>query len=208
MKKISFLAAALLAFAPLTASAQEFTPISDLPAGTYQLDKSHASLTWKVSHAGLSNYTARFTNFDAAIKFDPKDLTKSSVTASIDPTSIQTDYPNAAEKDFNKELATGDKWFNAGKFPKITFESTKLEKTGKESGKLHGNVTLLGVTKPVVLDVTYNGGYAVQPFSQKPTIGFSATGVIKRSDFGFDTYVPAIGDNVQIIIEAEFAKNN
>lgn len=206
LKKSLFVCAAALAFSSAPALAQEFTAYDQLPAGVYTVDKNHASLIWKVSHAGLSNYTARFKTFDAQINYDPKDVTKSTVTATIDPTTIETDFTVTAEKDFNKELATGDKWFNAGKYPTISFKSTKVEKTGGSTGKLHGELTLLGVTKPVVLDVTYNGGYAEQPFSKKPTLGFSATGKIKRSDWGLSTYVPAIGDEVQIIIEAEFAK--
>lgn len=206
LKKSLFVGAAVAALVSGPALAQEFTSPDALPAGVYTVDKKHASLTWKVSHAGLSNYTARFKAFDAQIDYDPKDVTKSTVTATIDPNAIETDFVPTADKDFNKELATGDKWFNAGAHPSITFTSTKVEKTGDHTGKLHGDLTLLGVTRPVVLDVTYNGGFAEQPFSKLPTLGFSATGRIKRSDWGLSTYVPIIGDEVEILIEAEFAK--
>ncbi len=202
MKKFLLAAALLL---PLSAHAQEMTSISNMPAGVYTVDQSHASLIFKVSHAGLSNYNARFKSMDAQITLDPKDPTKSVVTASIDPLSIETDN-TSKEKNFNKELATGEQWFNAKKFPKITFKSTKIEKTDDKHGKMTGDLTLLGVTKPVTLDVTFNGAYAEQPFSKKPTLGFSATTTIKRSDWGFDTYVPMIGDDIQIQIEAEFPK--
>jgi len=206
MKKTALaLAVAAISFST-PARAQEFTPYDQMPAGVYSLDKTHASLIWRVKHAGLSNYTARFKSFDADITFDPKDVTKSSVKAAIDPASLETDYAATAEKDFNKNLITEEKWFNAGKFPQITFASTKIEKTGENTGKIHGDLTLLGVTKPVVLDAVFNGAYVQQPFSQKPTLGFSATGSLDRSDWGMDTYVPAIGDKVEIIIEAEFAR--
>lgn len=210
MTRTRLIAAALLlaSFAATPAHAQDMTPWKDMPAGVYSVDKTHASLLWKVSHAGLSNYTARFKSFDADITFDPADLTKSKVTAKIDPASLETDYVPTAEKDFNKNLITQEQWFNAGKFPQITFTSTKIEVTGDNTGKIHGDLTLLGVTKPVVLDAVFNGAYAVQPFSKKPTLGFSATGSLTRSDFGLDTYVPAIGDKVDIVIEAEFAKSN
>lgn len=197
---------AALATAP--AYANDMTAWKDMPAGIYTVDKTHASLIWKVSHAGLSNYTARFKSYDAEINFDPADITKSSVTAKIDPATLETDYVATAEKDFNKNLITKEEWFNAGKFPEITFKSTKIEVTGENTGKIHGDLTFLGVTKPVTLDATFNGAYALQPFSKKPAMGFSATGSLNRSDFGMSTYVPMIGDKVDIIIEAEFAKNS
>lgn len=208
MKKIILTLAAttVIGFMSLPALAQEFTPYAEMPAGVYSVDKNHASLTWKVSHAGLSNYTARFKSFDAQITFDPADVTKSTVTATIDPTSLETDYVATAEKDFNKNLITKEEWFNAGKFPEIKFASTKVEKTGENTGKIHGDLTFLGVTKPVTLDAVFNGAYKVQPFSQKPTLGFSATASLNRSDWGLATYIPAIGDKVDIIIEGEFAQ--
>ena len=196
------------ALATAPAYANDMTAWKDMPAGVYTVDKTHASLIWKVSHAGLSNYTARFKSYDAEINFDPADITKSTVTAKIDPATLETDYVATAEKDFNKNLITKEEWFNAGKFPEITFKSTKIEVTGENTGKIHGDLTFLGVTKPVTLDATFNGAYAVQPFSKKPAMGFSATGSITRSDFGLSTYVPMIGDKVDIIIEAEFGKNS
>ena len=210
--KTTIFAVALAVFGLISApvTAQDMNPYSELPAGVYNLDKNHASLIWKVSHAGLADYTARFKSFDADITFDPTDITKSTVTATIDPTSLETDYDIAANdgKDFNKELSTGEQWLNAGKFPQITFTSTKIESTGDNTGKIHGDLTFLGVTKPVVLDAVLNGAYLAQPFNQKPTLGVSATTTIKRSDWGFSTYVPTIGDEVTIIIEGEFNKND
>lgn len=199
-----FLAALFLAPIAVThhAAAQNMTSIQDMPAGEYVLDKTHASLIWKVSHAGLTNYAARFTDLDATVTLDPKDLTKSKLVAKVNPLSIQTDYV-PGERDFNKELSTDEKWFNASKFPDIRFESTRIEKTSDNTGKIHGNLTLLGVTKPMTLDVTFNGAYVEQPFSKKPTLGFSATGSLTRSDWGLDTYAPMIGDKVTLHIEAE-----
>lgn len=182
------------------------TPYAQMPAGVYELDETHASLTWKVSHLGLSDYTARFTSFDAHIDFNPEKPESSVVKASIDPTSIRTDYPYAEKKDFDKKLAQGEEWFNAGQFPQIEFKSTAIERTGDNSGVMTGDLTFMGVTKPVSLYVTFNGAMAKQPFSQKPTLGFSAKGSLKRSEWGMDTYVPNIGDEVELLIEAEFAK--
>lgn len=207
MKKVLYtaLAAATLVALPSLSHANP-TPYSEMPAGVYELDEAHASLIWKVSHLGLSNYTARFTSFDAELTFDPESPENSSLVATIDPTSLETDYPYPEQKDFDEKLVKSEDWFNAPAFPKITFTSTGLTKTSETTGEMTGDLTFLGVTKPVTLDVTFNGAMAEQPFSKKPTLGFSARGVIKRSEWGMATYVPNIGDEVEIVIEAEFAQ--
>lgn len=178
----------------------------NLPEGNYQLDKTHASLVWKVSHLGLSNYTARFTKFDASIDFNPEDITQSQVTATIDPLSIETDFPYPEEKDFDKKLSTGEDWFNGLNFRVIRFTSTKIEMTGDNTGVMTGDLTLLGITQPVDINFTLNGALAFQPFSKKPTLGFSAQTTLLRSNWGMDIYVPNIGDEVTVLIEAEFGK--
>jgi len=201
---------AIFGFIYTPVTAQEMNHYSELPAGVYSLDKNHASLIWKVSHAGLSKYTARFKSFDANITLDPTDITKSSVIAVIDPTSVETDYDSASNngKNFNEELSMGEQWLNAGKFPQITFKADRVEKTGENTGKIHGDLEFMGMTKHVVLDAVLNGAYLNQPFNKKPTLGVSATTTIKRSDWGLSTYVPAIGDEIEIIIEGEFNKND
>lgn len=194
------LAAGLLFSAPAFA---QTTPLAQMPAGVYLSDQSHTSVTFRVSHLGLSNYTARFAKADASLDFNPADPLKSTLTATIDPASVRTDYPNPQEKDFDKKLAQDEAWFNAAKFPAITFKSTALEKTGDKTGRMTGDLTFLGVTKPVTLDVTFNGAYDKAPFSEEPALGFSARTALKRSDFGMDTYVPQIGDDVEVVIETE-----
>lgn len=179
--------------------------ISDQPSGEYRLDLKHGSLIWRVFHFGLSRYTARFDKFEATIHWDDKDVSKASVTAVIDPTSVDTNYPEPDQRDFNKDLAFDGKFFNAKKFPYIRFESTSIEKTGENTGKISGNLTMLGVVKPVVLEVTFNGGRR-NPFDQKPTLGFSARATLKRSDWGMQIYVPIVADEVEIQFEGEFAK--
>lgn len=207
---MKFLKPAFLAIVLTTASCVSWvfakSPFNDMPEGQYKLDLSHASVVWKVSHLGLSDYVARFADFDAAIQYDPNDITKSVVTASINPMSIQTAYPNAETKDFDKVLATEKGWFNAGAFPSIEFTSKNIEMTSDTTAVMTGDLTFLGVTKEVALDVTFNGAMQRQPFSGKPTMGFSATTEITRSEFGMDKYVPNIGDNVSVMIEGEFAK--
>ena len=181
----------------------EFTK---LPAGDYQVDLSHASVVWKVSHLGLSGYVARFVDFDANIAFDPSDIEASKVNASINPMSIETGYPNAAEKDFDNILATDKGWFNATEFASIDFVSTKIEMTSERTALMTGELTFLGVTKPVALDVVFNGAMLRQPFSGKPTMGFSATTIIDRTQWGMSKYAPNIGADVTVMIEGEFVK--
>jgi polyisoprenoid-binding protein YceI len=178
-----------------------------VPAGDYKLDPHHASLEFKVSHLGFSHYTARFTDFDASLKFDPAHPETSSVEATIDPKSLTLPAPPAGFKD---EL-TGKAWFDVAQYPAITFRSTKVEVTGANTAKVTGDFTLHGVTKPVVLDATFNGGYAGHPMDPHARIGFSAHGVFKRSEFGMGFGVPAPGttmgvsDEVDVQIEAEFS---
>lgn len=175
------------------------------PAGAYSVDKTHASVQWQGLHNGLSWYTARFTSFDIQLTFDPADVTKSKVTASIDPKSIETDFlktrPAGSTTDFNTELATGARWFNAGKFPSITFTSTAVTKTGAATGKMTGNLTFLGVTKPVTLDVTYNG-FKSFPAPKKAKVGFRAVGTLNKAQWGMAG--GPIADDVKIEINAEF----
>lgn len=182
------------------------TEFQKLPEGNYQVDLTHASIVWKVSHLGLSNYVARFAKFDAKINYNPDDIEASTVTATIDPTSIQTAFPNPEEKDFNNTLAMGSGWFNAGEFASIDFTSTSIEMNTETTATMQGNLTFLGITKPVTLDVTLNGAMARQPFSGKPTMGFSATTTIDRTSWGMDKYAPNIGANVEVMIEGEFFK--
>jgi polyisoprenoid-binding protein YceI len=194
--------AAVLACMPLAPALAQAAPLS-VPAGEYVLENTHASVTWRVKHLGLSNYPARFVKFDSTINLDPKDVTKSSVTVTIDPRSVRTEFPFPEKEDFDKVVA--EKFLRAGEHPSITFASTGLTATGATTGKLTGNLTLAGVTKPVTLDVTLNGAKE-HPFRKVPVLGFSATGSFKRSDFGLTDLIPMISDEVELMIEAEFLK--
>lgn len=190
----------------LTSIAQAKTPLREMPEGAYTLDKTHASLVWKVSHLGLSDYTARFANFDAELVLDPKNPDQSSIEVTIDPTSIRTDYPYPDRVDFDKKLANEERWFNAPNFPEIQFSSTNIEIVGENKGVITGNLIFMGETRPVKMDATFNGAILDQTFDKIPTLGFSATSTIKRSDFGMGPETDAIGDTVRILIEVEFKK--
>lgn len=182
------------------------------PAGTYVLDPTHASLTWTVDHFGLSSYTARFTKMDATLEFNPDDANATSLTVTVDPASVETDYPGdykASHADspydsWNAQLAQDPTYFNAGEYPEITFTSTEVTQTGPSTGTVTGDLTFLGVTKPVTLDVIYNGTATFPWAPEQPKIGFSATGSLIRSEFGLDKMVPNLGDEIQLTIETEF----
>lgn len=180
-------------------------PSIHAPAGAYVLEKTHASLTWRIKHMGMSNYTARFKSFDATVKFDPRDFAKSSVQASVDLASLETDFVPAEGRDFNAELRGAD-FFNVVKFPKATFVSRQVRATGPRSMRVLGDFTLLGVTQPVTLDVTLNGTMASHPFAKVPALGFSARGQVKRIAHGLNPppVQQGVADAVEIQIEAEF----
>ena len=182
---------------------------NDAPAGAYKLDKAHASLLFRVDHLGFSMYTARFRQFDAQLQFDPASIPGSSVTVTIDPASIETDFPDPATHDFNAQLR-GEQWLDTTQHREATFRSTSIEMTGPNTMRIHGDLTLRGVTRPMTLDATFNGGYAGHPMDPNARIGFSARGALSRSEFGMGFGVPepgsriGVGDRVEVVIEAEF----
>lgn len=181
------------------------------PAGVYVLDPTHASLIFRVDHLGFSRYTARFKRFDAELRFDPADPTACAVTASVEVASLETDFPDPAY-DFNAQL-TGPEWLDAARHPQMTFRTRRVEPTGPSSARVHGDFTLRGVTRPVILEAAFNGGYAGHPLDPGGSrIGFSARGSLLRSAFGIDLGIPppgssmGVGDAVEFIIEAEFLR--
>jgi len=182
----------------------------EVPAGVYKLDRNHALLQWSVSHLGLSNYTAKFTRYDATVTIDPQKLEGSKIELTIDPTSVRTDFPGdyvgthkgSPHKSWDEALAQDEKFLNGGKFPNITFTSTNIERTGPNLAKVTGDLTFLGVTKPVSMNVSIIGQSANHPLLGKPAIGFRAEGKFNRSDFGMEK--SPIGDEVTVVFDGEF----
>ncbi len=177
------------------------------PAGQYQIDKSHASLILRVSHMGFSTYTTRFSHFDADLKFDPANIAASSVVTTIDASSFEMD----AAPQMCIDIMKGSKMLDVAKHATIVFRSGKIRMTGAKSFEIDGTLELLGVTRPVMLTGTYNGGYAGMPqMDPNARIGFSAHAAFKRSDFGMAFGMPApgttigVGDLVDVSIETEF----
>lgn len=195
---------------PPAPTATQAEPPVDVPAGAYTIDQAHTSVVFRVSHLGFSNYTARFKKATAQLQFDPQNFAASNVTVNVETKSLETDFPNVAEHDFNAQL-TGERWLDAAKHPQITFRSTKVEATGPRTMRIHGDLTLRGVTRPMVLDARFNGGYAGHPLDKNARIGFSAHGTLKRSEFGISYGIPepgstfGVGDEVEVIVETEFS---
>jgi polyisoprenoid-binding protein YceI len=194
------LAIPLLA-SPLTASAAPPSS-SDFPGGHYVLDPRHASVIARVKHMGVSIYTVRFDTMDATFDYDPSRPEDTKLTAHVDPASLDVGADYA--KEFQKEF------LQAASFPTATFTATRMQTAGDGTGTMTGDLTLMGVTKPVTFNVTLIGaGHEVLPIPLgRRAAGFEATTTFKRSDFG-STYLlndNLVGDEVTLQIEAEFEK--
>ena len=179
-------------------------PLEGIPAGEYNVDLGHASVVWKVSHFGFSTYVGRFTEFTADLNLDSADFSKSSVAVTIDINSISTEYPWPEKENFNEVLAT--EWFQSGDNASITFNSTSVSDLNGNKATVIGDLTMLGQTHPVTLDVSLNKATAKHPFKKVPVVGFSATTTIDRTVWGLDKYAPGIGAQVSVEIEGEFIK--
>ena len=165
-------------------------------AETYKLDPGHSTVIWDAVHFGFSKPHGLFPMVNGTLTLDEKTPVNSKVEATISTAAIVT-----GNAKFDEHLKSAD-FFNVAKFPEAKFVSDKVEVTGKDTAKVTGNLTLLGVTKPVTLDVKLNKK-DVNPFTKQPTVGFSATTTIKRSEFGINYAIPGVSDDVTIQIESE-----
>jgi polyisoprenoid-binding protein YceI len=178
-----------------------------VPQGTYTLDKAHTSLVFRVNHLSFSTFTARFTRYDATLEFDPAKLGATRLSGTIDAASIASDNP----PDGFHDMLRSAQFLDTAKFPQMTFVSKSVEVQGPNNLRILGELTLHGVTRPIVLDAKYNGGYAGHPMDPHARIGFSAHGTFKRSDFGISTGIPAagtkmgVGDEIEVTIETELS---
>lgn len=199
------------------ASSGELHPLlAEVAAATYSLEKNHAFITVKVGHnAGISDYRISFTDFDGDLTFDPADPEGSSLNFSINPMAVETNYPgdykaghaDSGWESWNEDVSRDAKWLNADAFPEITFTATDIARTGDLTGTVTGDLTLLGVTKPVTLDVTYNGVANPPWFGERDVIGFDASTTVQRSEFGMTAYIPNISDAVTVEFSGEFLQD-
>ena len=163
---------------------------------TYKIDANHTDVVASWSHFGFSNPIAHFGKVDGNITYDAANVGASKVEVTIPLSGLNSHVP-----DFDDHLRSGD-FFDAEKFPDITFKSTSVKAAGKGKLKVTGDLTIKGTTKPVVLNVTINK-IAVQPMAKREAAGFSATATIKRSDFGVGLYAPNVSDEVKLSITTE-----
>lgn len=162
----------------------------------YKIDPTHTATVFTWNHLGFSTPSANFSDIQGTIHVDNDQPAKSSVSVTIPVKSINT---NVAVLDTKLQ---GSDWFNVATYPNITFQSTKVETTDKKNFKISGNLTVKGITKPVVLDAVLNN-QAQHPMLKVPAIGFNASTTIKRSDFDIAAFVPAVSDAIDIQITTE-----
>lgn len=207
MKKFAFLMAGVCALgmaqpvhAEDTAAVKPVAVAAEV-AGTYSFDKVHTQILFFVNHLGFSNSQGEFHDYDGSFTFDAENPENSSVDVTIKTASIDMD-----DEEWDNHLKNKD-FFNVTEFPDMTFKSTSIEITGEKTADITGDLTILGVTKPAVLHTTYNKS-DVHPYSKKYVSGFSATATIKRSEYGMNYGLPAVGDDVEIRIEVEAYRND
>ena len=182
----TLIAAALFAFAGAAFAA----PV------TYKLDPGHTNVLASWDHFGYSNPSINFGQVDGTLVYDADQVSASSVQVTLPLTGL-----SALADQFYDHL-TSDKWFDAAKYPAATFKSTRVEAAGEGKLKVTGDLTIKGITKPVVLDVTLNKA-GEHPMKKVPAIGFDATATVKRSDFGVGAYAPMVSDEVTLKITTE-----
>ena len=185
MKQITAFAVALFLMLPIAHAAE-----------IYKLDPNHANVFWHADHFGFSKPSGKFSDVAGTLVLDEAKPENSTVNVTIKTGSLVTGIPK-----FDAHLKSKD-FFDVEKFPEMTFVSNKVVMTGKDKAKVTGALTIHGVTKPATLDVKLNK-LAVHPMSKEKAAGFSATTVIKRSDFGINYALPDVVDQVEITIEAE-----
>ncbi len=167
-------------------------------ADTYTLDPAHTYVIWHVSHFGFSNYAGKWSA-EGTLVLDDKNPKNSKVNATIHVSNMIT-----GDKDLDEHLR-GKLFFDTTQFPVATFVSDKVDVTSKTSAKVHGILTVHGVSKPVVLTVKLNK-MGVGPITEKPTVGFTAETKLKRSDFDINTLLPGLSDDVTVDVQTEAYK--
>lgn len=172
-------------------------------AQTWKVDKAHSHLSFTITHLAVSDVDGSFKSYDATITAAKPDFSDAKFDFTANTSSVSTD------NDQRDGHLKGEDFFNVAKYPAVTFKSTSIKPAGTNKYKLGGNMTLNGVTKPVVFDLVYRGTIT-NPMSKAPVAGFVATGTIKRSDFNFGSKYgsPMLSDEVTFKAAGEFAKAN
>ena len=197
--------------------AAEIHPLlAEVATANYSLEKSHAFLTVKVPHNfGIAPYRISLVDIDGDLTFDPADPEASSISFAINPAAVEANYPgdykqthaDSPWENWNEDISRDQKWLNADQHPEISFVSTSATRTGELTGTVTGDLTLLGMTKPITLEVTYNGVANPPWFGERDVIGFDATTTLLRSDFGMTAYAPLVGDELTVEFSGEFLQD-
>ncbi len=190
-RPFAFTAAALFALTLNAGAAPE----------VYTFDDHHTEVRFCWNHLGISHQCAHFLKYQGELVYDEANPENSTVNVTFLPGSIETLVPV-----FNEHMR-GEKLFDVKNFPEITFKSTKFERISDKTGKVAGELTVKGVTKPVTLDITLNFA-GMQPMSKKQTLGIGAITAIKRTDFGVSYAAPFVSDDVSIEIQTEMYKKD
>lgn len=168
-------------------------------AQTYTLDKAHSRVGFSATHFGISQVNGRFKEFSATFNSKKDDFSDAVIEMTANVSSIDTDN-DTRDKDLRSE-----NWFDATKYPTITFKSTSFKKTGGNTYELTGNITIRGITKPITFQVVYHGK-EINPSTKKNTIGFTVTGKLNRKDFQVGTGPAStiVGDEINLKSNAGF----
>jgi len=168
-------------------------------AGTFKLDPAHSKITWSVNHFGFSTYVGQFGHTDATLTLDPKNLGATALEVTVDAASLGT--LNAA---LDNQVKSKN-FLDVAQFATATFHATKVTRTGERTADIAGDLTLHGVTKPIVVQARFNQA-GRNPVDPTYRLGFAGTAKLMRSDFGMTYMLPTLGDEVTLTIEAEFRK--
>ena len=187
---------AALAAVPPAAADASMNPKS-APTGKYMLDPNHTVITFCITHMGVSSYCGRFNKVSGDGVFVAARPEKSSIAVTIDTASVDTTSDKL-------DGMLRDQFFETAKFPTATFKTTAIKVTGETTGEITGDLTLHGVTKPVMLTATFTGGRA-HMINGRYLLGFQATASLKRADFAFPdvAWSVFVGDEVALRIDAE-----
>lgn len=200
-KRKSILIAAVAALSFTGAAVAQSDALTSKPAevrsGIYVLDPAHGKITWSVDHMGFSTYVGQFTDVSATLNLNSANPAASKLDASVRMASAGT-----FSDGLDKHLRTAD-FFDVAKHPTATFRATSIRRTDSDSADIAGNLTLRGVTKPIVIKADFNQA-GLNLVDKVYTVGFDGEAKIKRSDFGISYGLPALGDEVTLHFEAEF----
>jgi polyisoprenoid-binding protein YceI len=169
----------------------------EVQAGSYVLDPAHGKITWSVDHMGFSTYVGQFTDVAAHLDLDVRNPAASKLDASVRMDSVRTSHG-----ELDKHLKTAD-FFDTAKFPSASFRATNVRLVDRDTANITGNLTLRGVTRPIVIKADFNQA-GINPVDKQYTLGLDGEAKIKRSDFGINYGLPMLGDEVTLHLEAEF----